>query len=399
MPLTSREHLHLLRAAHFKGPEAVQSWNEWKSMVTVETLGDSSYRVMPLLYHNIHEQVADADPLLQICKGTYKRAWYRNQTLFRQVAPVVKSFEESHIPTLLIKGAPQVLLYYQNHGLRPMDDVDILVPIEKAKKAMELLIQLGWIAWRKEDPEEIIRTRHSVPYYKRSAERIDLHWFTNWYCRRPGVDNDFWRDSIKLDFCGVKTRALRPEDQLLHVIAHGVVGQESTAQWAADSMIIFRKTQTLDWNRFIRQMQKRRMRLQMLEALTFLKDVLKAPVPSGVLEEIKRIPLRSSEKLYGLATDYSWVKVAEPPAPIKEFFKNETIFQKTKPILWKQYIVFYSLCLSSYRETLRDAVHKLLGFFSYVQNYYGLKKAWHTPFFLIARKLGFKGKAFVRVRS
>ena len=77
MLLTSPEHLMLLKAAHFKGPEAVHSWNEWKSMVSRETLADPSYRVMPLLYDNIHDQVESCE-LLQICKGTYKRAWYRN---------------------------------------------------------------------------------------------------------------------------------------------------------------------------------------------------------------------------------------------------------------------------------------------------------------------------------
>jgi len=144
-------------------------------------------------------------------KGIHRRAWYENQTLFHDLEPVLQRFHAAGIECMLLKGAALVLQYYRDMGLRPMRDLDVLVPEERAAEALQLMQDDGWrvlTAWPGELTESFRRFRHAVAMQHESGRQLDLHWHVLYGCCRQGADDDFWAASVPLELHGVTVRAL-----------------------------------------------------------------------------------------------------------------------------------------------------------------------------------------------
>ena len=123
--LPTKEQELLLMAALLRGSAAIDAWLEWKSSVNVDRLDQHSYRLLPLLYRNLSIHGVE-DPLLNKFRGIHRLTWYKNRVMFHNMATLIRHFNDAGIDTILLKGAALVLRYYEDHGLRPMIDFDIL---------------------------------------------------------------------------------------------------------------------------------------------------------------------------------------------------------------------------------------------------------------------------------
>lgn len=63
--------------------------------------------------------------------------------LLARMIPVVAELERAGIPTLLLKGAAFVADTRLDAGMRPMNDVDVLVPSNRVRETIELLGDSG----------------------------------------------------------------------------------------------------------------------------------------------------------------------------------------------------------------------------------------------------------------
>lgn len=119
----------LLRASLFEEQEALQAWEAWKAQINWNDYLDAgSFRLLPLLFHNL-QQHGVQDPLMHKLKGIYRKTWCENQIAFQKLAVLLQSFQKAGIKTLVLKGAALTVRHYQNNGLRPMNDFDVLVPL------------------------------------------------------------------------------------------------------------------------------------------------------------------------------------------------------------------------------------------------------------------------------
>ena len=167
------------------------------------------------------EQVAKARQRathdLRIADNTFEtvEASFQLRNLMKDSAASFEALHEAGIETLLLKGAPLAILRYGSPGLRPMADVDILVPTDRALAAIRLLRELGWDSIDHPDPERRIELRHSEGFRRRSdGALIDLHWNA---LMQPFRDDDLWSAAIDVEIGGVPTRAPCATDQLLLV--------------------------------------------------------------------------------------------------------------------------------------------------------------------------------------
>jgi len=175
-PWPDPRQLLLLKAALLTGDQAARAWEQWKASFRFEDpLDEGSFRILPLLYHNLRV-LAPEDPLLPRLKGTWKQAWYRNQKLFHEGAAVLRKLHDQGIRTILLKGAALSLHFYDDIALRPMSDLDILVPASQARQAIAVLTLHGWTA---EDPgglEYNLRYGRSMGFRRPCSAELDLHW-------------------------------------------------------------------------------------------------------------------------------------------------------------------------------------------------------------------------------
>ena len=286
----------LLRAALSEGGEALSCWRRWNECMGLARIDGGSVRLLPLLYRNLNSH-APEDPSVVRLKEEYVHTWFNNELLFHELASRLRSFHAAGIETLVLKGAALALNYYEDVGLRPMSDVDVLVQPEKALSAIKLLHEAGWKSIYG-SPEALITYQHAVEFSDGRGHRLDLHWRALWDGRQGAGDEEFWEGAVPMEIDCVRTGTLNPADQLLHVCVHGTAWSDPpTLRWVADAVMIMRTAGAeIDWDRLVRQTRARRVMLPMRDALSYLQSFLGAPVPAGVLERIRDVPASRLER-------------------------------------------------------------------------------------------------------
>ena len=289
----------LLRAALLEGPGAWRAWSEWKATHDlVETdLDRGSFRLLPLVYKNLVAHGAE-EPLLPRLKGIYRYSWCSNQQLLYRAAAVIRGLEDAGVSTLVLKGAATSALFYRDAGVRPMSDIDVLVPVARAAAAVA---HLGRLGWRPIKPRvaDLIRYQHSASLVNDTRETLDLHWHVFRECIQGDANEGFWRRSIPLRILGARTRALGPTDALLHTVVHGMRwNEEPTVRWIPDAMAILRSgDDAIDWAGLREEARERRLLLRLVRGLDYLRRTLDAPIPDHALERLRATPPSSIERV------------------------------------------------------------------------------------------------------
>jgi hypothetical protein len=303
--------------------EARAAWERWRAHADLDALDPGSYRLLPLLWRRLFELGhADLDGRL---KGVYRRTWYRNQLQLSGAARLIEGLVDRGIDTALLKGAALALFHYRDVGVRPMDDVDLLVPAERAAEAVSTLLDAGWrpeptplkgtgprhaaarlpwLAWahRGRSPERFTPTyfavRHAHGFRGPNGLNVDLHWHVLQEVCDPDADRAFWDDAAGTELHGAGTRALRPADQLLHVLAHaGRWNPVPPVRWVADADAVLRSSgDELDWDRLLAQARRHRLTLPLSEMLDYLSDRFGLPVPESARSALRGETVTPAER-------------------------------------------------------------------------------------------------------
>lgn len=289
----------LLRAALLKGADAVEAWKDWKGAVDLEGHLDSgSFRLLPLLYMNL-KRLQVKDPLMGKLKGIYLKSWYENQKLFFEASKILDYLHNEGIRTMLLKGVPLAILHYKNHGVRPMSDIDVLVPASQALLTDNALKTKGWIPTVDDSLDVPMQFRHAQQFVCESGTELDLHWHPLLESVRVDSDSHFWTKAVPITIQDAHSCALDPTDMLFHVIVHGVKwNPEPPIRWIADAITILQSSDVdIDWIRIMSHAKKYMVCLQIREGLSYLYDNFQAPVPKSVIDNIRKLPVSFLERL------------------------------------------------------------------------------------------------------
>jgi hypothetical protein len=286
----------LLRAALLAGPEGLTAWERWKRAVDLDHLDAASVRLLPHLYRTL-ESAGVRDPLMGRLKGTYRHTLYDNHLRLRAAAPVLAELVRVGVGPMVLKGVPLAFLYYRDVGRRPMDDVDVLVPVRQAGAALEVLRQLGWLP-RCRVTARHIQVGHAVDFADGRGHRLDLHWHLLPESCWPSADEAFWERAQRAALHGIEVTVLDPTDQLFHVCVHGVKWEQlAPVRWVADAAVtIARAGDEIDWDRLARQAEGHRLTLSLRAALQYLRAALGVPIPAEVLEQLRRARVSLAER-------------------------------------------------------------------------------------------------------
>ena len=289
----------LLKASLLKGDPSLIAWREWRASINIEDhMDNGSFRLLPLLYQNLRKHHVE-DPLMDRLKGIYRQTWYKNQKLFYETGKILKYFHDAGIQTMIVKGAALSALTYKNHGVRPMSDVDVMVPFSQILTATEVLRQKGWAPCIYPESEETLKYRISLQYKNSCNDEFDLHWFPYIEFNRKKLDGDLWNHSVPIMLANEETTAPCPTDNLIHVMIHGTWwNPEPPIRWIADAMSIFNAFGVeLDWERFVNTVRINRIALRIRDALVYLKNTFHADIPNHVIKTIIDMPTSITERI------------------------------------------------------------------------------------------------------
>lgn len=284
----------LLRAALRSGDSARAAWNEWRRRVLFDDADEASQSLLPLIYWNLSRFGVD-DPNLGRMKGHVRRTLYVNHMLFTAAGRTLDSLHEAGIETLVLKGAPLAIMHYGSPGLRPMADVDVLVPTHRAIASIEVLREQGWHSLDHDRPESTIDLYHSENFGRPDGVKIDLHWNA---LSQPFRDDELWAGSVDMEVGGVPTRAPCATDQLLLAITHGLLHDQfpGSLRWITDSAVLLGSADTdIDWDRVVDAARRREVTVAMGAGLAYLRELLDT-VPESVIDKLARSRARRLER-------------------------------------------------------------------------------------------------------
>lgn len=169
---------------------------------------------------------------------------------------VVRPLRDAGLEPLIFKG-PSVARRYPDPGLRPMDDIDVILPPQSYRSGIDALERAGWIdirhtrtaVQRAKDDYDTVLVHGDVPQLP-----LELHWdVASWHERATSVRaSTLWEARQRVDLFGVDTFALPPEEDLVALANHAGKPFHNFGRliWTVDLAVIAETAPVgIDWDR------------------------------------------------------------------------------------------------------------------------------------------------------
>jgi hypothetical protein len=296
--------LRLLRGADTPAPGA------WDSIVKLALLQG----VAPIL----HQKLGAAGTLAGV-PGTLadRLAQERRVTAlanlgaYAEFQRIARALGEAGIPVMQLKGLHLAELVYRDISLRPMSDLDVLVPRERVTEAIQVLRKEGF--GYDEDLESAVQgmldTKCNIGLVQ--AERgtwLEVHWALDEPGGAgPGPVDEIWSSARPGRLGDTQALVMAPEFLLLHVCAHLACNHAFAFSLRAlcDIGEIVRAHPGLDWQKVTEQALRHRWTRGVAAALRLARDHLGVPVPPRALDSL------GAEQLEAALLDQAMAHVLE----------------------------------------------------------------------------------------
>ena len=135
------------------------------------------HHLSPLLY--THLRAAGVSIPAAVKRELRSRSMHHlvaNQVRTRVLCDILSAYETARIPVLVLKGAALSHIIYPDISLRPMSDLDLLVPASEAHRAQQVLAGLGFEAPSLSSPMSHHRHLPEVTkYVKNIPVTVEIH--------------------------------------------------------------------------------------------------------------------------------------------------------------------------------------------------------------------------------
>ncbi len=121
------------------------------------------HRLSGLLYHHLQKAASSGQvpPWVQTrLRAAYVHNAARNLYFQGQLRTALTALGSHGIPVIALKGVVLVDKVFHDPGLRPMKDIDLLVPAHRAEEAQTLLCQMGYQPMGSPEVQERTRREH-----------------------------------------------------------------------------------------------------------------------------------------------------------------------------------------------------------------------------------------------
>jgi hypothetical protein len=235
-------------------------------------------------------------------QALYLRHRHANRVRAEVLQEVLTAFQAADIQALLLKGAALAQLIYPEPGLRPMNDVDLLVSPAQASQAQTILAELGFQAPLPKKGRPLPGKHLSAATRHHEGFMISLEIHHNLFNDDFPVSmtlEDLTTPPLPLDLNGFVAHTLGYEDMLWHLCRHAVfIFQPLRLIWVVDIVGFAERFATqIDWERIAIQYPFVLTTLTALHHLTPLSETLRQQAnlnidftPRGVGQEFQGWP-------------------------------------------------------------------------------------------------------------
>ncbi|MBI9070764.1 MAG: nucleotidyltransferase family protein [Melioribacteraceae bacterium] len=298
----------------------------------------------------------------------------RIDNLLDELDLVAEKLNKKDIKIVALKNAGIAKGIYKNSACSPMGDIDLLVSVKDFRKAHEVLInELGYTfkfrsEFEEEDLEDAFRGGGTEYYKDVNGYKVwlELQWRPiagRWIQPENEPDGEeLLKRSVEIS--DSKVRILCPEDNLLQVALHTAKHSYVRApgfRLHSDVDRIVRYTK-VNWERFLEQVIKLKLKTAVYFSLGFAKTLLKTPIPDEVLKKLKPNFIRGNI--------------------IKYFIAKAGIFNQTKKKFTKIGYIIFNMALY---DSLFLLLKSLLPSADNIKKLYGFDSNFKLPYYYLKR--------------
>lgn len=255
----------------------------------------------PLLFRAVNQSHAANLPVVAVNQLAIqaRRAAFHYVLLKAAQEQINAALAAKGIPCLWLKGIVLAQTIYPEPWLRPMADLDVLIPYERRDEAFRVVQDAGFHLWQSDDMPAFIalnrRQTHLLSHHyvlqggPSDAVTVELHYGLLGESESvPARERlaGFWEQS-QVDAAGF--RALKPEAQVLYLCAHTVLqhGETDFRLLRYLDLHLLISTFKLDWDRLIREAAALRWTYVVERALSTMISLFDTPVPGDVIARLK----------------------------------------------------------------------------------------------------------------
>lgn len=248
--------------------------------------------VAPLLHRALQDQgtLADAPAPVRLSLEQERRATaLDNLGNFGQFRRVARALQDRNIPVIALKGLHLAELVYRDISLRPMSDLDILVPRSSLQEAVATLhgLDYGFEHDVSTAAGAMLDAKCNVGLAHRDTDTwLEVHWsLAEPPQRYAAVIEDIWRNAVPARLGDADARVLSPEFLLLHVCTHLACSHVFVFRLRAlcDIAEILQAHPAIDWSLVVDHCRRHGWTRGVAAALRLAGDHLGAAVPADAL--------------------------------------------------------------------------------------------------------------------
>ena len=182
-----------------------------------------AHSVAPLLHHHL-KRIDNSGliprearrKLLQLAHRTD----YRNRQYSKALHDLLGDFAEADVPVIVLKGLSLVELIYEDFSLRPLIDLNLLIPRDELETARNLLLQRGYVVtWGAWSP--LYRWLHSQLLFVKPGDfevYLVLQWDVLNWPKIHAIDlRRFWEEARPARLSGRDALIPSPVDFVLYL--------------------------------------------------------------------------------------------------------------------------------------------------------------------------------------
>ena len=278
-----------------------QDWEDILSMAR-------QHRLLPLMQWvcgPAHRQLILPAAVAGELSSAHKAAVMRSLAVQRELVKVARVLRQAGIPFRMMKGAYLAWHAYPQPALRPMRDIDVLVPKERVQEAFDLLLSQGLernpnYQW---DPHDAAEVCHHLPPIRTVGTHVTVEVHQDVLHDAPGgadlaEDEGYWQRSCPMSLAGETVHYEDPTDLLLHLIVHAVADHRlnNGPLFAADVAMLL-QTGLVDGARFQQLVQRHQMQAAVDLALALVQRHWGIPGPHGAAQAPSPALLQAAEVL------------------------------------------------------------------------------------------------------
>jgi hypothetical protein len=329
--------------------QALMSFDDWNSLVTQS----ENYSVAPILFTFLRESGISipAETKRQLY-GLVQRHRWSNDARAKELIEITEACQEASIPLIVLKGSFLAHSIYPDPSLRPMSDIDLLAPPDKAVEVIGILRKLGYTA-PEHSGSQYMSEHHHLPgaYKMRDGQQIlvEVHHDALSGDTSESITTRNLTSPVQEFSVGEsKNLALGHQDQLRHLYHHmSEPASRLKLIWCADIMFYASHFESeIDWPLLTKNYPKVINALRLVDYIIPVPDNLRAhvpenksPVPTGAgvsilpLSTILNEPVKQEVKDLLFPSSW-WIRLYYGISPDKSIFFTRLVRHPLQILEW-----------------------------------------------------------------